>query len=101
MFRFELHAHTAECDLFAHLSGAELVSAYAEKGYSGMVITDHYFSSFYTWFSDEIEGKPHREIIDRYLKGYRAAKEAGEKRGFTVLPGAEVRIDGDGNSFHT
>jgi predicted metal-dependent phosphoesterase TrpH len=98
MFKYELHAHTAECDKCAELGGAELVSAYAEKGYSGIVITDHYFSGFYSWFADEI-GDEHSSIIDRYLAGYRAARAEGEKIGFTVLPGAEVRIDGEINDY--
>ena len=48
---FELHAHTSECDLAAHASGAELVRIYHAAGYSGMVITDHYFATFYKWFA--------------------------------------------------
>ena len=90
---FELHAHTSECDLAAHASGAELVRLYHAAGYSGMVITDHYFATFYKWFADELAGKTHREVMARRLKGYYAAREEGEKLGFTVLPGAEVRFD--------
>ena len=90
---FELHAHTSECDLAAHASGAELVRLYHAAGYSGMVITDHYFATFYKWFVDELAGKTHREVMARRLKGYYAAREEGEKLGFTVLPGAEVRFD--------
>ena len=93
MTRFELHAHTSECDLAAHASGAELVRIYHAAGYDGMVITDHYFSAFYKWFADELEGKSHREIMARRLKGYYEARNEGEKLGFTVLPGAEVRFN--------
>ena len=90
---FELHAHTSECDLAAHASGAELVRIYHAAGYSGMVITDHYFTTFYKWFADELEGKSHREVMARRLKGYYEARNEGEKLGFTVLPGAEVRFN--------
>ena len=90
---FELHAHTSECDLAAHASGAELVRLYHANGYDGMVITDHYFATFYKWFADELEGKTHREIMARRLKGYYEARNEGEKLGFTVLPGAEVRFN--------
>ena len=99
MYKYELHAHTAECDLVARLSGAELVRAYAEKGYSGMVITDHYFSIFFDWFGKELEGATHRQILDRWLRGFDSARNEGEKIGFTVLPGAEVRIDGTINDY--
>ena len=90
---YELHAHTSECDLAAHASGAELVRIYHAAGYSGMVITDHYFATFYKWFADELEGKSHREIMARRLKGYYEARNEGERLGFSVLPGAEVRFD--------
>lgn len=90
---YELHAHTSECDLAAHASGAELVRLYHAAGYSGMVITDHYFATFYKWFADELEGKSHRETMARRLRGYYEARNEGEKLGFTVLPGAEVRFN--------
>ena len=90
---YELHAHTSECDLAAHASGAELVRIYHAAGYSGMVITDHYFATFYKWFADELAGKSHREIMARRMAGYYEARNEGERLGFTVLPGAEVRFD--------
>ena len=94
MTKFELHVHTSECDKAATVSGAEIVRLYYERGYSGMVVTDHCFSLFYDWFSDELKGANHQKIIDRWLKGYYTARNEGEKLGFTVLPGAEVRFDG-------
>ena len=99
MYKYELHAHTSECDRVADLSGAELVKAYADKGYSGMVITDHYFSLFFDWFRDELAGKSHQQILSLWLRGYDSARNEGEKLGFTVLPGAEVRIDGTVNDY--
>jgi predicted metal-dependent phosphoesterase TrpH len=99
MNKYELHAHTAQCDKCARMGGAELVQLYAEAGYNGMVITDHYFSTFYHWFRDDISETDHKSMISRYLKGYYAAREEGEKRGFTVLSGAEVRFDGTINDY--
>ena len=99
MYKFELHAHTAECDKCAGLGGAELVKAYFEKGYNGMVITDHYFNHFFNWFADELDGLDQNKIIERWLKGYYSALTEGKKIGFTVLPGAEVRIDGTINDY--
>ncbi len=93
--KFEMHCHTAENDIVSKVSGAQMVKAYRNAGYDGIVITDHYFSLFFNWFSSELDGKTHHEIIDRYLKGYREAKKEGDKTGFTVLPGAEVRLDGN------
>ena len=100
MYKFELHAHTSECDRDAHLSAKELVHLYKEAGYDGMVITDHYIERFYTlWFPEEIQGLTHEQQVSRWLKGFRTAREEGEKIGFTVLPGAEVRFDTYPNDY--
>ena len=96
--KYELHVHTAECDRFATLGGAEIVRRYEEAGYQGIVVTDHYFSLFFEWFKDELSSC-HKTIIDRYLRGYYAARNEGEKRRFTVLPGAEVRLDSCPNDY--
>ena len=100
MYKYELHAHTSECDRDAHLSARELVHLYKEEGYDGMVITDHYIERFYTlWFPEEVQSLSHEQQVYRWLKGYRTAKEEGEKIGFTVLPGAEVRFDDYPNDY--
>ena len=83
MYKYELHAHTCQCDKVATISGEQLVEAYHQGGYNGLVITDHYFSLFFDWFGEELTGKTKEEIITRWLKGYYTAKNAGEKIGFT------------------
>lgn len=99
MYKYELHAHTSECDKVATLGGADLVRLYSNEGYSGIVITDHYFSLFFDWFKDELCCADHKRIIDRYLKGYYCAMNEGEKLGLTVIPGCEVRFDGSINDY--
>ena len=99
MNRYELHIHTAECDRAAQLPAAELVRRYHEAGYAGMVITDHYFSIFDEWFEEELRGMDRRQYIERWLKGYYCAREEGERLGFTVLPGAEVRFQDGKNDY--
>ena len=96
---YELHAHTAECDKAAHVGGADMVRMYRDAGYDGMVITDHYFSLFYEWFADELAGADHRAVVERWQRGYYAARNEGEKWGFAVLAGAEVRFDGSINDY--
>ena len=100
MYKYELHAHTSECDRDAHLSAKELVRLYKDAGYDGMVITDHYIERFYTlWFPEELQGLTHEQQVTRWLKGFRTARAEGEKIGFTVLPGAEVRFDHYPNDY--
>lgn len=99
MSRFELHVHTMECDKAAHMGGADIVHYFQDRGYDGMVVTDHNFSIFDHWFADELQGVDHRGRTERWLKGYRAARKEGEKCGFTVLLGAEVRFEGKENDY--
>ena len=99
MYKYELHAHTSECDLAARLGGGDLVRLYKEAGYDGIVITDHYFELFFLWFREELEGLPHTLQMRRWQKGYLTAKAEGEKLGFTVLPGAEVRFNSCPNDY--
>ena len=99
MTKLEMHIHTAEGDKVAKVGGADIVRMYQEAGYTGVVITDHYFSIFSDWFQNELGQGQHKDIIDRWLKGYYAARNEGEKRGFTVLLGAEVRFDGTINDY--
>lgn len=100
MYKYELHAHTSDCDRDAHLTARELVHLYKEAGYDGMVITDHYIERFYTlWFPEDVEGLTHEQQVKRWLKGFYTAREEGEKIGFTVLPGAEVRFDDYPNDY--
>lgn len=99
MYKTELHVHTSDGDIYAKHSGEEIVKMYADKGYSSLVITNHYFSPFFTWFKDELDDADHKKIIDRYLKGYYIAKNEGEKLGVSVLPGAEVRVRSCANDY--
>jgi predicted metal-dependent phosphoesterase TrpH len=99
IYRYDLHIHTAECDLAAHVPAAEIVRMYHEAGYNGLVITDHCFSIFFDWFKEELDGKSHKEITERWLRGYYEARNEGEKLGMTILPGAEVRFDGTINDY--
>ncbi|MBQ9131390.1 MAG: hypothetical protein IJX62_02820 [Clostridia bacterium] len=92
--KWELHAHTAECDPHASVKAAEIVRMYREIGYGGIVITDHYFALSHDWFRGEVTEGDHRSFVNRWLRGYRAAREAGEQLGVSVLLGAEVRLDG-------
>lgn len=96
MYKFETHAHTSETSPCGKVPAARLVADYAEQGYSGVVITDHFCSSVFERFY--AEGQTWNDVIDRYLRGFRAAKEAAPA-GFTVLLGAEIRFIDTENDF--
>ena len=93
MKKWETHCHTSDIDPVSRLSPIEMVNAYKEKGYSGIVITNHYFKELYEWYP-ELREQDKSVFLDKYLFGYRQAKEYGQKIGMQVLLGAEVRFDG-------
>lgn len=87
-YKYEIHCHTDETSMCGKVPGAELVKIYKEKGYDGVVITDHYSQLTYTFPTCFYAGK----LWEKSLLGYRAAKQAAEEMGdFTVLLGMEYR----------
>jgi len=92
--KWELHMHTAESSGCGHVSAADGVAAYARMGYDGVVIADHYNEYTLNWLG----GSP-EERIRKWMRGYEAAKEAGERLGVQVLFGLEARVPGSDNDY--
>lgn len=91
--RFEMHVHTADSnDPVANIPASEIVKLYHEKGYDGIVITDHFSAEVRDWLEHETRGMTHAQYVDRWLKGYRSAKEMGDRIGCTVFLGMELRF---------
>ena len=86
--KFEMHLHTADSnDPVANIPAAKLVELYHERGYDGIVFTDHFSEEAMDWLSPETQGFTHEQIVDRWLKSYRSAKEVGDRIGCTVFLG--------------
>lgn len=88
MFYYELHSHTNVGSLCSQVEPEEYIQFYIDKGYSGMVITDH----FYYGNTSVNRRLPWEIFIDEYCEGYYRAKREGDKRGFTVLFGFEQKF---------
>lgn len=84
-FKFDAHVHTSEGSACAQTTGAEMADAYKEKGYSGIIITDHFFNGN----SSVPRELPWEEKIELLCKGYEHAKKRGDEIGLTVLFGWE------------
>ena len=89
-FCMEMHFHTAEVSPCGNVPAAEAVRAYRERGYSGVVVTDHYAKYNFDRFPGSWTDK-----LAAWLTGYRAAKHEGEAIGLAVLLGMELRLGGD------
>ena len=87
--KIEMHAHTSEISPCGYVTAEDMISAYAGIGYGAVTVTDH----FNDYVVENYPGTG-REKVDRYLRGYDIACEAGEKFGVKVLLGAEVCLAG-------
>ena len=44
MYKYEMHCHTLQASACSHIDAAELIDFYKAAGYTGVVITDHFFN---------------------------------------------------------
>lgn len=88
MFYYELHAHTNVGSLCSIVEPEEYVKFYMDMGYSGMVVTDHFYHG-----NTAINRRlPWDKFIDEFCSGFYRVKEEGDKHGFTVLFGFEQKF---------
>ena len=92
MFYYELHSHTNAASACGRVDPEDYISFYKELGYSGMVITDHFYYGN-TNIDRDLEWEEH---ISLYCKAYYRAKAEGDKQDFSVFFGLEYKFK-DGN----
>ena len=95
MFLYDVHVHTAESSSCSPQPAKEMAEAYKAKGYTGIVITDH----FLTGSSTVPRDLPWKERIRLFCLGYDHAKERGDELGLDVFFGWEASFSG--NDFLT
>lgn len=93
-YLYESHFHTAEVSGCAHVNAQDAVNLYKNAGYSGVVVTDHFYQH---GFENKYEGNTWQEKIDYYLRGYRLAKELATDD-FAVILGLEARFEVDNDN---
>ncbi|MDR2647698.1 MAG: PHP domain-containing protein [Oscillospiraceae bacterium] len=94
----EMHIHSSEVSPCALAKADEVVRRCVEKGYAGMVMTDH-FSGCHAARLGDLSKIPWENRVRFFLTGYKNAKNAAPA-GFVVLLGMELRFeDGTDNDF--
>ncbi len=89
-FYAQLHLHTAESSHCGRAEAKQIVRACKQAGYDLIVITDHFFNANINCdFSLPWAGQ-----VDCLMRGYRLAREEGERLGLTVLFGWETNTFG-------
>lgn len=92
--KIEMHAHTAEVSPCGKVPARAMAHQYVAAQYDAVVVTDH----FNEYVLESFPGSP-RQRADRYLDGFRFAREEGEKLGLTVILGMESCIQGGREDF--
>jgi len=90
-FLYETHLHTKESSSCGVSSGREYVRKYLDLGYTGVIITDHFFNG--NCRADR--NLPWKRWVQEYIRGYEITREEGLRRGLDVFFGWEESLDGD------
>ncbi len=85
MYKYELHLHTSGCSKCGISTVEEMVTAAKEKGYQGIVITDH----FYRGNTSIDRHLPWEEFVSAYEQNWLKGKAFGDKLGVDVIFGIE------------
>ncbi len=89
-YLYETHMHTSQGSACGKSTGAEMARAYKAAGYTGIIITDHFF--YGNTAADR--SLPWAEWVEQYCKGYEDAKAEGDKIGLQVFFGWESGYHG-------
>ena len=92
MFFYELHSHTNAASLCSLVEPEDYIKFYIDRGFSGMVITDH----FYHGNTAVDRHLSWETFVDEFCEGYFRAKREGDKHNFKVFFGFEQKFC-DGN----
>ena len=86
--KIDLHVHSCEISPCGKVPAREMMRMYKENGYDLVVLTDHLFPGLNTLPQDG----SYAEKAEKWLEGYRTAKDEGDKIGLKVLLGGEARL---------
>ncbi len=84
-YALETHMHTSEASKCARASGRQMAQFYKKLGYSGIIVTDHFFNG-------NTAIPPHfpwQERVRLFCRGYENAFDEGQRIGLDVFLGWE------------
>lgn len=90
MFKYETHLHTSEVSACSYLDAKTQVKLHYEKGYTGIVVTDHFVNGNCTVDKQ----LPWHARIKGFMNGYQQAFEAAKGLDFDVFFGLEYSYHG-------
>ena len=84
-YKYDTHVHTVEGSACAKSTAREMVRAYIRAGYSGIIITDHFFNGNTAVPRD----LPWTTMVEMFCRGYENALDEAKGTGFNVFFGWE------------
>lgn len=96
--KIDLHVHTKEMSACGVLTAEETVRGYAEAGFDGIVITNHYNSST-QWWVYESYGIGGEDYFTAYKKHWEETAALGERYGVRVFFGCELKTNTSNNDY--
>lgn len=90
-YLYETHMHTCQGSACGASTGAEHARAYKQLGYTGIIITDHFFRGNTAVPRD----LPWEQRINWFCSGYEDAYQEGQRIGLDVFFGWEQNFHGD------
>ena len=100
MFKLETHCHTYKTSHCATTPNQMLIDLYKNKGYNGIVVTNHFSKTIY---NDYLAGATHAQKMDNYFNAFYEFKSLCNGNGIKAFLGAEVRVvdknDADGTEY--
>ncbi len=94
IMKIDLHVHSSEISPCSFLSVEQLLELYSQTDYDGFVITNHFAAGACKYVQDR--GLDfHKEFHETIRKAFML----GQKKGFLVLGGYEVRFAGSDNDY--
>lgn len=89
-FLYETHMHTSEGSACGFCSGAEMADIYHKAGYTGIIVTDHFFYGN-TAVNRSLAWS---DWVEQYCLGFEHAKAKGDRIGLQVFFGWEAGYRG-------
>jgi len=89
-YLYETHMHTSEVSGCAVSTAEQQVRSYKNRGYAGIIVTDHFINGYSTC----PKKLPWDKKMNHIVSGYLEAKKAGDKCGLDVFFGWKFTIRG-------
>lgn len=87
-YKYQLHCHTKPCSACASMTPSELIGGLVVGGYSGCVITNHFFKGN----SGIDRNLPWDEFVRQYENDYLECKKKAEIYGLDIIFGIEEHL---------